>query len=397
MPGPRERLRVAFVNHAGAGYGGAEESLILFLIELGAAIDATVVLFEDGSFADRLRRLGITTEIVAMSLDLMSTTRERVGIGALCSMPPAFSRLTRTLRNGRYDVVVTNSIKAHFIGAPAAKLAGIPCVIHMHDILYGNARLALTAVAKGLSIERIGCSHAVAAALAAPPVTVINEPLDTRKYDGLVDKREARRRLGIPGDLPLLAIVGRINRWKGHDRFLRIAALVNETVPARFAVVGSPVFRDADFLPELRHLGATLGISDRLIFIPWLDDPRLIYAAIDLHCNCSYAEPFGRTSTEAAAAGVPTVCFDDGGSAETIIDGLTGVAVPAGDERAFARAVIGYLRDPAALAAASAAALKHRARFDIRPASETLFAVLQRAASGRSLAGERSHAHRLSR
>jgi glycosyltransferase involved in cell wall biosynthesis len=232
-----------------------------------------------------------------------------------------------------------------------------------------------------LSVERIGCSYAVAAALGAPPVTVINEPLDTRTYDDLPDKAEARRRLGIPDDLPLIAIVGRINRWKGHDRFLRIAARVNAVVPARFAIVGSPVFRDEDFLPELHRLCDGLGIADRVTFVPWLDDPRMIYAAIDIHCNCSYAEPFGRTSTEAAAAGVPTICFRDGGSAETILDGLTGIAVAPDDERAFADAIIDYLQHPKSLAAAGRSAQELCARFDIVPASRTLFYVLQRAAA----------------
>ncbi len=317
------RLKVAFINHAGDGLGGAEESLVLFLIQLHLEIDATVVLFEDGRFAGRLRSLGIKTQIVRMSEDVMSTTRERAGIASLLSVPAACTQLFRVLRDGGFNVVVTNSVKAHFIGALAAKIAGIPCVIHMHDILYGNPRRALSVLARALSDERIGCSKAVAAALGVSPVTVINEPLDTRKYDDLPTKSEARKQLGIPDDdLPLVAIIGRINRWKG------------------FAIVGSPVFRDADFLPELHRLGADLGITDRLVFIPWLDDPRTIYAAIDLHCNCSYAEPFGRTSTEAAAAGVPTVCFDDGGSAETIIPGVTGTAVPPDDERAFADAVV---------------------------------------------------------
>jgi glycosyltransferase involved in cell wall biosynthesis len=381
MEKAQPRLKVAFINHAGDGLGGAEESLVLFLIQLHLEIDATVVLFEDGRFAGRLRSLGIKTQIVRMSEDVMSTTRERAGIASLLSVPAACTQLFRVLRDGGFNVVVTNSVKAHFIGALAAKIAGIPCVIHMHDILYGNPRRALSVLARALSDERIGCSKAVAAALGVSPVTVINEPLDTRKYDDLPTKSEARKQLGIPDDdLPLVAIIGRINRWKGHDRYVRIAGMVNQKIAARFAIVGSPVFRDADFLPELHRLGADLGITDRLVFIPWLDDPRTIYAAIDLHCNCSYAEPFGRTSTEAAAAGVPTVCFDDGGSAETIIPGVTGTAVPPDDERAFADAVVRYLCDPQALRNASEAARQHRDRFDIESASKTLHAIIRRAA-----------------
>jgi glycosyltransferase involved in cell wall biosynthesis len=73
-----------------------------------------------------------------------------------------------------------------------------------------------------------------------------------------------------------------------------------------------------------------LGVRERVTFVPWLDDVREIYAATDVNANCSTREPFGRAAVEAAACGVPTVCFDDSGAAETGVDGVTACTIAAG-------------------------------------------------------------------
>ena len=77
----------------------------------------------------------------------------------------------------------------------------------------------------------------------------------------------------------------------------------------RYAIVGAPMFRDADFVDELHAFVAREGLGDRVHFVPWLDDVRLAYAATDINVNCSDDEPFGRTIIEAAACGVPSIAL----------------------------------------------------------------------------------------
>jgi len=67
------------------------------------------------------------------------------------------------------------------------------------------------------------------------------------------------------------------------------------------------MFRDADFADELHALVTDYDLTERVHFVPWLDDPRPAYAALDVNANTSRAEPFGRTIIEAAACGVPTL------------------------------------------------------------------------------------------
>lgn len=339
--------RVAFVDQTGAETGGAQESFALLLRYLPPDIEPHVVLFQEGNYAARLRGQGFNVTVFPISQSIAQATRERTGITGALDGVRAAVRLSSMLRRSKIELVYTHTVKAHFIAAPAALIAGVPCVMHFRDILEGRTRAALRTVAASCSKRRIAISSAVANAYALPATNIVFNPVELDAYARLPAREDAYRRIGIDYDpqVPLIGIVGRINRWKGHDRFLRIARSIAARMPARFVIAGSAIFRDADFVAELHRQCDSLGIRDRVVFVPWTDDVRCVYAALDLHCNCSTREPFGRTVIEAAAAGVPTVCFSDSGVSETIADGVTGRVVPAGDEAAFTQAAIEVLAE----------------------------------------------------
>jgi glycosyltransferase involved in cell wall biosynthesis len=141
--------------------------------------------------------------------------------------------------------------------------------------------------------------------------------------------------------------------------------------------VGAPHFRDADLLEELHALRSKLNLDDLVRFSDWVDDTRTIYAAIDVNVNCSEREPFGRTIIEAAAAGVPSVCFADAGVAEWMVDGEIGSAVSSGDETALSAALISYASDGVLRSRAGVAARTWSEQFDSRLHAELVAHVLR--------------------
>ncbi len=381
--GWQQKTRVVFVDQAGAVAGGAERTLATLLGFMPADLMPSVILFEDGAFAEELRAMQVPVEIVHAPASFATSKRERLRAGAVLDTFGHALRLARRLRDLRVDVVYANTMKAHFVCALAARLAGVPCVMHFHDIVDGVVMHALRAAARIGSVERVACAHAVADALRLERTTVSYGPIVLEAYRDLPARDAARDQLGLPKDIPVVALVGRINRWKGHDRFVRIAAAVNRVTPAHFAVVGAPIFRDADFVAELEALVRVLGIEKQVSFIPWVDDVRPVFAAIDLNVNCSTREPFGRTIVEAAAAGVPSVCFDDSGASEIVLDGNTGRVVPAGDEELMTGAVLDWLSRAAQ--ADTHARVRHSAtRFEARAIAEQVASVVRRAAASRS-------------
>jgi glycosyltransferase involved in cell wall biosynthesis len=133
-----------------------------------------------------------------------------------------------------------------------------------------------------------------------------------------------------------------------------------------------------------------LGLKERITFLDWLDDPRLLLAAADVNVNCSTREPFGRTVIEAAAAGVPTVCFDDAGVAEFMQDGVTGTLVPAGDEERLGDAIAASVAlDPAGREAAGMRAKVWSQRFTADRHAARVAEILERAAQPRRMEGAR--------
>jgi glycosyltransferase involved in cell wall biosynthesis len=271
-------------------------------------------------------------------------------------------------------------VKSHVVGASGAKLAGIPAVAHLRDILSGVGRLAVRSALRAFTDERIAISKAVSAAFDLRKTTVIANPLDLAEYHRILDRAQARRRLQLPDDgTPIVAIVGRINRWKGQDRFLRAIAIANRSRPIYGIIVGAPLFRDADFLPELHDLVRALDLEGRVTFLNWVEDMRLVYSAIDLHVNASEREPFGRTTIESAAMGVPTVCFDDSGVSEWMIDGDTGIVVRAADDSALASGILRYSTDEPFRLASGLAAKNWSQLFDSRVHAAAVVGVLDRA------------------
>lgn len=375
-------IRVAFVNHHGSVPGGGERSLEAYLRRIPSDIEPHVFLFEDGAYGEQIRELQIPVHVLSGSERLMAATRTEMRLRHAADGFVLVFRLAKLLKRLHIDAVLTSSMKAHVIGGLAARFCGIPTVVWLKDLPDGLALLLVRAISRTCAAERIGCSRAVVRRLSLAHTTALVPPIDLGLYDSLPDRRDSRMLLGVPHDKLVFSIVGRIARWKGQDRFIRAAAAVcARTDAVHFAVIGSPTFpQDHEFLPQLLRLAAELGIEDRVSFVPWIDDPRFAYVASDLVCNASAAEPFGRTSAEAAACGVPTLCFDDGGASEAVVPSVSGTVVPAGDVDAFAAAMVAYAADPPSLRRAGAAARVYVQRHDASRLAITFFDIIRRAA-----------------
>ena len=102
-----------------------------------------------------------------------------------------------------------------------------------------------------------------------------------------------------------------------------------------------------------------------------------VYAAADLYVWPACNEAYGMALLEAQAAGVPVVAGREGGVADVVADGATGLLVEPRAPAAFAAAVRSLLLDPARRRAMGAAAqARVLARHDLGPARARLAAAL---------------------
>jgi glycosyltransferase involved in cell wall biosynthesis len=84
------------------------------------------------------------------------------------------------------------------------------------------------------------------------------------------------------------------------------------------------------------------------MFVGTLAEAELpaLYAGCDLYVWPAVREAYGLAMLEAQAAGLPVVAGREGGVAEVVQHGVTGLLTPPRDVQAFARAVEALLADP---------------------------------------------------
>jgi glycosyltransferase involved in cell wall biosynthesis len=128
--------------------------------------------------------------------------------------------------------------------------------------------------------------------------------------------------------------------------------------------------------------------EDRIRFADLIPEEGLppVYAAADLYVWPAVREAYGLALLEAQAAGLPVVAGREGGVAEVVADGRSGVLTPPRDPGAFARAVRAILERPERRhAMAEAAALFVREERSIGRAAAGLSSALTAAEAIRAL------------
>ena len=358
-------MRVLYVNHTSV-VGGGERSLIELLEGIREAVSVEVAC-PAGPLAHAIRRLGLQVHEIRgtnVSFRLHPTQTPH----GLAQMGAAAVGVRAALRQGSFDLVHANSTRSGLIAAPLTMLGSPPLVVHVRDCLPRGRVSSLTRRTLGAratlvlaSSEYTAKSFAsngtrFAANGALPPLRIIHNPVDVRRFDpSRVDRRSVRLRLGIEPGEPVIGVVGQITPWKAQDDAIRtLAELHRRGVDARLLVVGRAKFVSGTerhdneaFLEFLHRLTAELGLTDRVRFLGERDDVPEILGALDLLLLPSWEEPFGRVVVEAMAMAVPVIATSVGGPSEILRDGDDGILLPPRHPARWGEAAFGLLSDPA--------------------------------------------------
>ncbi len=137
------------------------------------------------------------------------------------------------------------------------------------------------------------------------------------------------------------------------------------------------------FLRGLHELVGSLGLAGEVAFLGERDDIPEVLTALDILIVPSSAEPFGRSVAEAMTMRTPVIATSEGGPAELLEHGVTGLLAPPGDADAWAEAIDRLLGDPAAARRmADAARSVALARFATARHVGAVLGVLDAAATG---------------
>lgn len=274
--------------------------------------------------------------------------------------PTALSRLAARLRREQVRIVHTHNPGAHFYGVSAARVAGIPAVIHTRHGPHADTSRSSAFLRRwlwGWTDSAVGVSEDTTQLLArstgmpARKLTTIANGVPVTPITA-ADRAAVRYEFGIPEGTPALGIVARLSPEKEHRTLLTAFARVRSAIPeAHLLIVGDGPLRE-----PLRQQAEEQGILDRVHFTGFRADVNRMLAAMDLFVLCSSFEGTSLTLLEAMGAALPIVATAVGGTPEVLGGAENGVLVPPRDADALGQALIAVLSDPDAARAMAARA-----------------------------------------
>jgi glycosyltransferase involved in cell wall biosynthesis len=313
--------------------GGAQQSVSLLLPALAESFDVVVAAHGPGPLAEAARQAGVSFVQLRHVRRPIHPWYDLLGL----------VELLRLCRRVRPDIVHAHSSKAGALGRLAATLARVPVrVFTAHGwafSAYGGMRgrfyawlerrlrrLTTSFVCVADAVRELGLS---ARACDPARTVVIYNAVDATSFVPLRP----------PAGTPRVISVGRFAFPKDFETLT--AALARIGLDYQAALVGDG--------PELQRVKAELaarGLLSRVELLGARQDVHDLLATSDVFVLSSRSEGFPVSILEAMAAGLPVVASNVGGVAEAVVDGETGLLVPAGDAPALADAIERLLADP---------------------------------------------------
>lgn len=255
-------------------------------------------------------------------------------------------------------IIHTHSSKAGIIGRWAAKLAGIPVIIHtyhgfgFHEHQNPIVRLVLAFIEKLSAkittqlvyVSRSNMAYAQKWKIQAhnPPV-LIRSGVDLNYLDRLTTalRRQKRQELNIAPEAIVVTTIGNLKPQKNPLDFLAVARdLENQAPQAVFLFVGG-----TESSSSLAPLFTNEKTPKNLRFLGWRQDAREILNASDIFVLTSLWEGLPRSLVEALRLGLASCAYAADGIAEIIRHGENGLLAAPGCRRELSRQLLSLITD----------------------------------------------------
>ncbi|HWG64295.1 MAG TPA: D-inositol-3-phosphate glycosyltransferase [Streptosporangiaceae bacterium] len=324
----------------------------------------------------------------------------------LCHFTFEVLRTEAAYAPGRYDLIHAHYWLSGQVGTVARQRWGVPLVQSMHTL----GRVKNAALASGDAAEPEMRLRGESEVVAAADRLVANTDEEALQLVGLYEAdpakvwtvnpgvdlavfrpgsaAQARRKLGLPDNDPVIVFAGRVQPLKAPDVVLRAAAQLVATDPAlagrlTVAFIGGPSGTGRADPDGLTELAARLGICGVVRLEPPCPQAELAdwYRAATVVMVPSYSESFGLVAVEAQACGTPVIAAAVGGLRTAVQDGVSGILVEGHDPERYARAAGELISSPGRRAALASGAVAHASRFGWSRTVDRLLGVYQGAMS----------------
>lgn len=338
-------------------YAGAQEVVRLLVKHLQSdEVRPLVCTFRDGPLREAIESLGVPVHVLG--------ARQHRAV----NLPGFFSDIRRIKAELR-DIVRRSSVdvvQTHLLGlldlvvvSLRKSESSLRVLLTLHSVEFlpraTDSMLGIRSFARRLLFKRIGrgcdgliaVSKEVAAAVSdrmpalSDKVTIIQNGVDVTRFEGGTGSGLAEIE-GVSEDDIIIAVVGRLGVEKGHRYLIEAARHVCQRHPhTRFLLIG-----DGELRAPLVDMTKKANLSAHILFLGLRSDIPHILGSARLFALPSLWEGLSIALLEAMAAGLPVVASRVSGTNEVMIDGVTGLLVPAKNSKALAEAICELIEDP---------------------------------------------------
>ena len=334
-------------------FGGAAKSIVRLALLWKRLKWDVRILTTDLQFQEFAAASGVATVAVDCVWREIRPLQDLVGL----------FRLWRYLRAEGFTVVHTHTTKAGFVGRIAARLAGVPVVVHtVHGFAFHEqspaSKIAFYTALEWtagwfchciITVSEFHRLWALRLRIASPEkIVAIPNGIPDGALERGASREAVRQALGLGPDDLFLFTPGRVAPEKGLEELLMAVAVLPAEVRPHVQTV---IAGDGPLLADLERRVAELGIGGQVKFLGFRQDISDLLGACDIVALPSWREGLSISLLESMCAGRAIVASSIGSNLEALdAAGPTGpvaMLVDAGDVPALAAAIGGLAADAA--------------------------------------------------
>ncbi len=333
---------VHVIKHCGYANGSVHMAVDLACVQAQAGYEVTFVS-GGGTFVPLLEQNGVR-----------HITLEHDQRKPLTLIGAAF-KLTSLVRRTRPDVLHAHMMSSALVGYVASKLSGVPLVTTVHNS-FDRHSILMRLGHKVVAVSGAEREHLIGQGYRRDQVVAImNAPSNSPRDAFMENEREPKIQS------PCIVAINALHRRKGvFDLITACTTLFRELPDWRLYIAGEGPDREA-----LEEQARAAGISERVIFLGFLDKPGPLFKKADIFVLASYADPCSLAIGEARAAGCAIVATAVGGTPEMLEFGNAGRLISPGKPEQLAAELRLLMTDKDARKNLRRAALKGSKIFDV--------------------------------
>jgi glycosyltransferase involved in cell wall biosynthesis len=286
--------------------------------------------------------------------------------------------LRRYVKLNKTDVLLSNTNWDH----PTVSLTGATRGIASILILHEESRAPLIrSFSSRLASQSIAVSSRVAATVSGPgskKTRVVHNGVDTVRYQPGATDPETRSLLSSNPDGVIVGCIGRIDQSKQiEDVVHAVSALPPELADSVTLVCVGSTSNDSHYEQEILLLGKAF-LHSRFRHLPARDDIDRLLKNVDIVVFAGSREGMSLAMLEAMSSGCAVVAYVAAGVEEVIVNDISGIIIPMGDESGMTSAIASLVAAPELRKRMGAAAQERvRQRFDLEARAGDVVAIIQ--------------------